>query len=97
MLLFTLPGLVATSPQPSIGNELHLNFPDFATSGLCGKIQVTTVDPGRLQSDDPAAAQRSMRIQNLTTVDPPVSCHASCNVILRKPLRPAIARALGKI
>lgn len=85
---------LAVATQQIIGNDLRFNAPNLATAGGRGTLAIASMDPTRPQSDDPAATDPTIRFLDLSEADQPVPYHASCNVVLRKPLAPAMARAL---
>ena len=84
----------AIATQQIVGNDLHLNNPNFETAGGKGELPVPSIDPSRPQSDDPAALDPSIRFAGLQDSDPPVAYHASCNAELLKTLSPRMARAM---
>ncbi len=72
----------AVAAQQIIQNDLKLNNPNLATAGGRGTLPITSMDPTRPQSDDPAALDPSIRYVDLSTAEVPVPYHASCNVEL---------------
>ena len=86
----------AVATQQIIANDLRHNTPNLATAGGRGTVPIASMDPTRVQTDDPAATDPTIRFHDLTLADQPVPYHASCNVELFKPLSPAMAKALRK-
>lgn len=86
----------AIATQQIIANDLRHNAPNLATAGGRGTVPIASMDPTRVQTDDPAATDPTIRFHDLTLADQPVPYHASCNVELFKPLSPAMAKALRK-
>lgn len=86
----------AIATQQIIANDLRPNTPNLATAGGRGTVPIARMDPTRVQTDDPAATDPTIRFHDLTLADQPVPYHASCNVELFKPLSPAMAKALRK-
>lgn len=85
---------MAIAAQQIVQNDIKLNNPNLATAGGRGTLAITSIDPTRPQSDDPAALDPSIRYEDLSSAEIPVPYHASCNAELVKSLSPQMVAHL---
>ena len=84
----------AIAVQQIIQNDLSKNFPNNLTAGGQGKIPLPSMDPTRLQSDDPKATDATIKYVDLSHAPVPVPVHGSYNAELFKQLSPQMIRVL---
>ncbi len=84
----------AIATQQIIQNELRQNYPNFMTVGGAGKIPVPSMDPTRVQSDDPRAIDPTIQYVDLSKASKPVPVHGSYNAELLVHLSPQMVTAL---
>ena len=84
---------VAIATQQIIQTDLQHNNPNRATLGSQG-IKLPTMDPTRVQSDDPKATDPSIQFVDLSQASPAVPYNASYNAKLFKQLSPEMVAVL---
>jgi hypothetical protein len=84
----------AIAVQQIVQNSVSQNYPNNLTAGAGGQLPVPSMDPTRLQSDDPAATDPSIHYVDLSQAPLPVPVHGSYNAELFVQLSPQMVSVL---